>query len=79
MGVYINNDLERKLEILKRWTEERLGDARILIRADFNARTETKGGRIKKLSWEEETERERESKDKKINRKGTILCTFLTD
>lgn len=40
------------------------------IEKDLNARTGTKGGRLKTLIWEKEAKTERESKDEKINRKG---------
>lgn len=65
--------------MLKRWTKKRLGDTRVLIEKDFNARTGTKGGRIKGMSWEGETEGEQKSKDKKIKKEGKILCKFLTE
>lgn len=49
-GIRINNDIERKLEVLKSWTEEKVGNTRVLIEGEFNARTETKKGGLKELS-----------------------------
>lgn len=40
-------------------SRKKLGNTRVLIGKNFNAKTETKGNRIKELSWKEETERER--------------------
>lgn len=79
VGVYINNVMERKLEELKKWTEERVENTRVLIEEDFDARTGTKTGRVKKVSWKEETEKERLSWDKKINREGKRLYKFLEE
>ena len=44
IGVYVNKDLQGKLEELKEWTEEREEGVRMVIEGDFNARTGTEGG-----------------------------------
>ncbi|XP_039311970.1 uncharacterized protein LOC120359229 [Solenopsis invicta] len=71
VGVYINGDMEKKLECMKEWTEE--GDGvRTLIGGDFNARTGEDGGGVDEQNWEEEGGRRR-SKDKKMNKEGRVL------
>lgn len=71
IGIYVNNDLERKLEELKKWTEEKGEKERIII-GDFI-------GREREIIGEEEIEDERESKDKKMNREERKLCSFLEE
>lgn len=39
IGVYVNKDLQRKVEKMKEWTEERKDGVRTVIGGDFNART----------------------------------------
>ncbi|KMQ84349.1 hypothetical protein RF55_17916 [Lasius niger] len=40
VGIYVNEDLERKIERLKKWMEEsEEGGRRVVIGGDFNART----------------------------------------
>lgn len=46
IGVHINGDIERKMEGLKEWVEEREMDRRTIIGGDFNARTGEEGGWI---------------------------------
>lgn len=72
IGIYVNNDLERKLEELKKWTEEKGEKERIIIGGDFI-------GREGEIIGEEDIEDERESKDKKMNREGRKLCSFLEE
>lgn len=50
--VYVNNDLEEKLETLREWMESREEGVRVLIRGDFNARTGEVGGGIKNKEGE---------------------------
>ncbi|XP_070157223.1 uncharacterized protein [Polyergus mexicanus] len=76
VGVYVNEDLERKIEGLKKWMEEREEEGRrIIIGSDFNART---GGRVN-LGEEEENGKNRNSKDKKSNREGRRLVEVLEE
>lgn len=44
VGVYVNLDLERKLEGIRKWMEEEEEEVRTLIGGDFNARTREEGG-----------------------------------
>ncbi|XP_071572354.1 uncharacterized protein [Temnothorax nylanderi] len=78
IGIYVNNDIDKKLEGLKEWTEEGEKGVRTIIGGDFNARTGEEGG------WEEEIERRdedrgRRSKDKKINKEGRKLLEFIEE
>ncbi|XP_070170412.1 golgin subfamily A member 6-like protein 22 [Polyergus mexicanus] len=79
VGVYVNEDLERKIEGLKKWMEEREEEGRrIIIGGDFNARTGEMGGRVN-LGEEEEIGKNRNSKDKKSNREGRRLVEMLEE
>ena len=44
VGVYVNKDLQRKLEELKEWMEGREEGVRVVIGGDFNVRTGGEGG-----------------------------------
>lgn len=59
--------MEKKLEKLRGWMEEKEYEVRMLIGGDFNARTEREGRSVAVWDGEEEKTR-RESKDKKINK-----------
>ncbi|XP_077255544.1 uncharacterized protein LOC143893719 [Temnothorax americanus] len=76
VGVYINKDMDRKLEDLKEWVEEIERGVRVLIGEDFNARTGKEGGFVEE-GEEEMGEGERRSKDGKVNGEGKKLCRFL--
>lgn len=43
IGVYVNKDLETKLQFIKEWMEDKEEGARVVIRGDFNVRTGRKG------------------------------------
>jgi len=74
VGVYVNGDMEKKLEGIKEWMEGR--EERVkTIRGDFNAKTRREGGRLN-------TEREgmrRNSKDSKVNKEGRILVRGIRE
>ena len=76
VGVYVNKDLQRKLEELKEWMEEREEGVRMVIGGDFNARTGGEGG---DMGGEEEDKglESRRSKDREGNGEGRRLCSFL--
>ncbi|XP_054015956.1 golgin subfamily A member 6-like protein 24 [Hylaeus anthracinus] len=75
IGVYVNKDLQKKLERMREWMEEREKGVRVIVGGDLNARTGTQGGWGSEEGGEEEETRR--SKDKKINSEGRRLCQFL--
>lgn len=44
--MYVNKDLESKLEMLKEWIQEKEERVRVVIEGDFNAKTGREGGRV---------------------------------
>lgn len=76
IGLYVNGDMEKKLEGLKNYIEEREKGAKILIGGDFNAGTEELGGKTEEGGQEEEEEK-RKSRDKKVNKEGKRLVDFI--
>lgn len=75
VGVYINGDLDRKLELLRGWLEGNEGGERVIIGGDFNARTGEEGGEGR----EESEEERRKSKYKKQNGEGRRLTKELDE
>lgn len=73
--VYINGDMDRKLEELREWMEKRDGQKND-NRGDFNARTGEEGGSVERDIGEEEV-KGRESKDEKINKDGKKLISLI--
>lgn len=69
IAVYVNGDMERKLNKLKKWMEGGREEM-VMIGGDFDTRTGEQGGRVE---YEEEKETGRKSKDKKTNREGWKL------
>lgn len=78
----MNRDLDKKLEILGEWAEEKERGVRLLVGGDFNARTGNEGGGLWGL-WglgeEEGFEQVRRSKDCNVNREGRKLCDFVEE
>jgi len=74
VGVYVNKDMERKLEELREWMEGKERGVRTLIGGDFNARSGDEGGKVEEEEWE--GSRYRRFKDRKINgeRRRLINC-----
>jgi len=73
--VYVNGDMERKLEEIREWLEGKEEGIKTVIGGDFNVRIE---GR--RICWEESMEDEiRSSRDRKINREGRILIDFIKE
>lgn len=58
VGVYVNNDLEKKLDKLKKWTKERVQNTKVLIGRNFIARMGEKESRVKGVNEKEEIEGE---------------------
>lgn len=78
IGLYVNDDIDRKLEGLKDRMEEGEKGVKTITGGNFNARTGEEGG------WEVEDEKRmegggRRSKDKKINRDGRKLLEFIEE
>lgn len=79
VGVYIKEDIEKKLEGLKKWMEgNEEEETRIVTGGDFNARTGEMGGRIV-IDKEENNQKSRNFKDKKVNREGRRLREALEE
>ncbi|EZA49489.1 hypothetical protein X777_12283 [Ooceraea biroi] len=77
VGVYVNGDIEEKLERLEEWVEGKEEGVKTIIGRDFNART---GGEGRIMMGEEEKEGGgRKSRDGKVNREGRILLNFLEE
>jgi len=77
VGVYVNKDIESKLEEVKEWMEGKEKGVRNIIGGDFNARTGEEGGKVEGEDWEES--RYRKSKDKKVNGEGRRLIECIRE
>lgn len=44
MGIYINGDLYKKLELIENWIEGEGEERKVIIGGDFNARTREEEG-----------------------------------
>ncbi|XP_071648500.1 uncharacterized protein [Temnothorax longispinosus] len=78
IGIYVNKDIDKKLEGLNDCIEEEKIGVRTIIRGDFNARTGDEGGREEE-DEESGKERGRNSKDKKVNKDGRTLLEFIEE
>jgi len=76
VGMYVNGEIERRLESIRDWIEVKDDEVKTIIGGDFNARTGEEGGWIIEEDQEEET-KSRTSKDKKVNKEGKILIEFM--
>lgn len=74
VATYVNGDIDKKLESLRRWMERQSEEERVIIGGDFNARTGLEGGRVRDM---EDEESGRRSKDKKVNAEGKKLTQML--
>ncbi|XP_032690078.1 uncharacterized protein LOC116853231 [Odontomachus brunneus] len=78
VGVYVNGDMDRKMEGVKGWMEEREGDRRTIIGGDFNARTGEEGGG-EEVEENKGIEKGRKSKDKVVNKEGRKLIQVIEE
>lgn len=80
IGVYVNGDIEGKLQRVGEWGERKEGGRLTVIGGDFNARTEEEGGGMGEWGVsDEEEEKARRSKDGKVNREGRVLVDFVEE
>lgn len=78
VGVYVNGDMEKKLEAIRGWMEEKKEGIKTVIGGDFNARTGREGGRGNGKEEDEEGNKRR-SRDSKMNKEGEILLDFIKE
>lgn len=79
VGVYVREDREKKLEELRKWLEGEEGEEiTAIIGGDFNAKTGEMGGRIV-MEEGEEDDKNRNCKDKKVNKEGWRLVEVLEE
>lgn len=76
VGVYVNEDLERKLNRLREWMKDGEEGVRVLIDGNFNARTGRKGGRMGEEVEGRDGEEGRRSRDEKIEREKNYVVTW---
>lgn len=79
MGVYVNGDIEQKLQKVGRWMEEKEQRVRTIVGGDFNARTGVEGRGVGEGEGMRREGQGRKSKDKKLDREGRILIKFIEE
>lgn len=80
VGVYVNRDIEGKLQCSRGWIEEREKVGKTLIGGDFNARMGEEGGGIVEEGMNGKEEgKVRRSKDGKVNKEGKTLIEFIEE
>lgn len=75
--VYINGDIEQKLQKVEQWMEDREEGVKTIRRGDFNARTGVESGGIVKGDEMGEEGQKRRSKNRKLDREDRILDRIL--
>ncbi|XP_076301689.1 uncharacterized protein LOC143219703 [Lasioglossum baleicum] len=76
VGVYVNGDLDKKLDEMGEWVEAREKGVKVILGGDFNARTGREGGEV----LEEGGGRGlRSSKDLIVNGDGRRLCNYIEE
>lgn len=78
IGVYINRDIEGKLQRVRDWGEGKKERRLTVIGGDFNARTGEEGGGVGEREMDDEDRKKvRRSKDGRVNREGRVLVEFI--
>ncbi|XP_011861498.1 PREDICTED: golgin subfamily A member 6-like protein 1, partial [Vollenhovia emeryi] len=78
VGVYVNGDMERKLDKLENWMVQKEEGIGTIIGGDFNARTGEEGGK-ESIEGTDGWEFRRRSRDKKLNKEGRRLTQFIKE
>lgn len=78
MGIYVREDLGRKLGWLRERVENKEEGTRLLIGGDFNVRTGEEGGIIEKGEWEKDW-KSRRSRDKKLNTGEKVMVRWVEE
>lgn len=71
--VYVNGDIEQKLQKVEHWMEDKEQKVKTIIERDFNARTEDEDEGMVEEDEMGKKERRMKLKDGKLDRKGKIL------